>query len=30
VAFGPPTTQTRYDDCNGFTKIFDSQTFTTR
>src|SRR6187401_315863 len=28
VAFGPPTTQTRYDDYTGFTKIFDGQTFT--
>jgi hypothetical protein len=26
--FGPPTTQTRYDDYTGFTKIFDGQTFT--
>jgi 3-keto-disaccharide hydrolase len=28
VAFGPPTTQTRYDDYTGFTKLFDGQTFT--
>ena len=28
VAFGPPTTQTRYDDYTGFTKIFDEKTFT--
>ena len=28
VAFGPPTTQTRYDDYTGFTKIFDGQSFT--
>jgi hypothetical protein len=28
VAFGAPTTQTRYDDYTGFTKIFDGQTFT--
>jgi hypothetical protein len=28
VAFGPPTTQTRYDDYTGFTRIFDGQTFT--
>ena len=28
VAFGPPTTQTRYDEYTGFTKIFDGQTFT--
>jgi 3-keto-disaccharide hydrolase len=27
VSFGPPTTQTRYDDYTGFTKIFDG-TFT--
>ena len=26
--FGPPTTQTRYDDYTGFTKIFDEKTFT--
>ena len=26
--FGPPTTQTPYDDYSGFTKIFDGQTFT--
>ena len=26
--FGPPTTQTPYDDYTGFTKIFDGQTFT--
>ena len=28
VSFGPPTTQTRYDDYTGFTKIFDEKTFT--
>ena len=28
VAFGPPTTPTRYDDYTGFTKIFDGRTFT--
>jgi 3-keto-disaccharide hydrolase len=28
VAFGPPTTLTRYDDYTGFTKIFDGQSFT--
>jgi hypothetical protein len=28
VAFGPPTTPTRYDDYTGFTKIFDEKTFT--
>ena len=28
AAFGPPTTQTRYDDYTGFTKIWDGQTFT--
>jgi hypothetical protein len=28
VPFGPPTTQTRYDDYTGFTKIFDGKTFT--
>src|SRR6185503_6749357 len=28
VAFGPPTTPTRYDDYTGFTKIFDERTFT--
>jgi hypothetical protein len=28
AAFGPPTTQTRYDDYTGFTKIFDEKTFT--
>ena len=27
-AFGAPTTQTRYDDYTGFTKIFDGKTFT--
>src|SRR5438067_11746212 len=26
--FGAPTTQTRYDDYTGFTKIWDGQTFT--
>ena len=26
--FAPPTTQTRYDDYTGFTKIFDEKTFT--
>jgi hypothetical protein len=26
--FGAPTTQTRYDDYTGFTKIFDEKTFT--
>jgi 3-keto-disaccharide hydrolase len=28
AAFGAPTTQTRYDDYTGFTKIFDEKTFT--
>ena len=28
VSFGPPVTQTRYDDYTGFTKIFDKKTFT--
>ena len=28
VSFGPPATQTRYDDYTGFTKIFDEKTFT--
>src|SRR6187551_1583960 len=28
VSFGPPGTQTRYDDYTGFTKIFDEKTFT--
>jgi hypothetical protein len=28
VSFGPPTTQARYDDYTGFTKIFDEKTFT--
>jgi hypothetical protein len=28
AAFGAPTTQTRYDDYTGFTKIFDGQTVT--
>ena len=28
MSFGPPTTQTRYDDYTGFTKIFDEKTFT--